>query len=157
MKRFLRAWTAAVALACAAGAAEAATVIYKFESVSFFGYSAFEYRSDGFIVSDFPVFPGDPGLTSCVAAGSACQLLAFNTNAFAGLDAIALLDSNFAGAGFGFEDGAFSKAGSYVGGSGETLTVGLAPVPEPAAWALMIGGFGLVGASLRRREVVSAA
>lgn len=26
-------------------------------------------------------------------------------------------------------------------------------VPEPAAWALMIGGFALVGASLRRRKV----
>lgn len=28
-------------------------------------------------------------------------------------------------------------------------------VPEPAAWALMIAGFGLVGASLRRRERLS--
>jgi hypothetical protein len=29
--------------------------------------------------------------------------------------------------------------------------------PEPAAWALMIGGFGLAGASLRRRRAVAAA
>lgn len=29
-------------------------------------------------------------------------------------------------------------------------TVILQPIPEPAAWALMIAGFGLVGASLRR-------
>lgn len=29
-------------------------------------------------------------------------------------------------------------------------------VPEPAAWALMIGGFGLVGASLRRRRAALA-
>jgi uncharacterized protein YjiK len=28
-----------------------------------------------------------------------------------------------------------------------------APVPEPASWALMIAGFGLVGASLRRKQV----
>ena len=28
-----------------------------------------------------------------------------------------------------------------------------AAVPEPASWALMIGGFGLVGASLRRRRI----
>lgn len=28
-----------------------------------------------------------------------------------------------------------------------------AAVPEPASWALMIGGFGLVGATLRRRRV----
>jgi hypothetical protein len=27
------------------------------------------------------------------------------------------------------------------------------PVPEPATWAMMIGGFGLVGASMRRRKV----
>jgi len=29
--------------------------------------------------------------------------------------------------------------------------------PEPAAWALMIGGFGLAGASLRRRRAATAA
>ncbi len=29
-------------------------------------------------------------------------------------------------------------------------------VPEPASWLLMIGGFGLVGANLRRRRVVAA-
>ncbi len=29
--------------------------------------------------------------------------------------------------------------------------------PEPASWALMIGGFGLAGAALRRRKAVAAA
>ena len=28
-------------------------------------------------------------------------------------------------------------------------------VPEPATWAMMIGGFGMVGAALRRRRVVA--
>jgi len=34
----------------------------------------------------------------------------------------------------------------------DTFTVTEAPVPEPASWALMILGFGLAGATLRRRE-----
>ena len=29
------------------------------------------------------------------------------------------------------------------------------PVPEPASWALMLGGFGLVGAALRRRAAAA--
>jgi hypothetical protein len=33
-----------------------------------------------------------------------------------------------------------------------TVTIALAgAVPEPATWAMMIGGFGLVGGALRRR------
>lgn len=34
--------------------------------------------------------------------------------------------------------------------------VQVAGVPEPASWALMIGGFGLVGAALRRRQGATA-
>jgi hypothetical protein len=30
-------------------------------------------------------------------------------------------------------------------------------VPEPAAWAMMLAGFGLVGVGLRRRTTVSFA
>lgn len=30
---------------------------------------------------------------------------------------------------------------------------GVSPVPEPASWAMMIGGFGFVGAAMRRRRV----
>lgn len=32
----------------------------------------------------------------------------------------------------------------------------LAEVPEPSTWALMIGGFGLAGAALRRRRIAAA-
>jgi len=38
--------------------------------------------------------------------------------------------------------------------SGLTVTGG--GVPEPATWAMMIGGFGLAGAALRRRRAVAA-
>ena len=47
---------------------------------------------------------------------------------------------------------------SISGGQGvpETLVVRFVDrVPEPESWALMIAGFGMVGASLRRRRTVS--
>jgi hypothetical protein len=40
---------------------------------------------------------------------------------------------------------------SYVDGT--TIEIGFGVVPEPASWALMIMGFGLVGVALRRRAV----
>ncbi len=33
-----------------------------------------------------------------------------------------------------------------------TATFNAGAVPEPASWALMIGGFGLIGSALRRRR-----
>jgi PEP-CTERM motif len=36
-----------------------------------------------------------------------------------------------------------------------TGVAGVGGVPEPASWALMIGGFGLAGAALRRRRAVA--
>jgi hypothetical protein len=39
-------------------------------------------------------------------------------------------------------------AATYTG----TATFSAAAVPEPASWALMIGGFGLIGAAMRRRR-----
>jgi len=44
--------------------------------------------------------------------------------------------------------------GDYFGA--DDLTFDTAAVPEPASWALMIGGFGLAGAALRRRRLVAA-
>lgn len=39
----------------------------------------------------------------------------------------------------------------------DNFTVGAAAVPEPATWAMMIVGFGGIGATLRRRRQVPAA
>lgn len=53
-------------------------------------------------------------------------------------------------------------AGSYVwtwgtGLNADRLTINVGPVasavPEPAGWAMMIGGFGLVGGAMRRRKI----
>ncbi|QXQ08325.1 PEPxxWA-CTERM sorting domain-containing protein [Sphingosinicellaceae bacterium] len=48
------------------------------------------------------------------------------------------------------ENGVFSGGGALVTG------FSFAVVPEPQAWALMIVGFGLVGAAARRRTAVVA-
>jgi hypothetical protein len=54
--------------------------------------------------------------------------------------------------------GAFDLASLRIWTEGELIVGNIAseaaPVPEPAAWALMIAGFGLAGAALRRRRTV---
>jgi hypothetical protein len=48
--------------------------------------------------------------------------------------------------------GVFTAAPGGIGGVLDTGGGGAAGVPEPAAWTLMIAGFGLSGAILRRRR-----
>jgi hypothetical protein len=53
-----------------------------------------------------------------------------------------------------FQNGGFGATPfEFISGASATQ----AAVPEPAAWALMIAGFGLAGASLRRRRGALAA
>ncbi len=56
---------------------------------------------------------------------------------------------------------AFNTLGPLLAPSFDSNTGNLgvflpAPVPEPASWALMIGGFGMVGGALRRRRIATA-
>lgn len=52
------------------------------------------------------------------------------------------------------EAGAFGIDDITFGGAGGVTFGGPSGVPEPASWALLIGGFGLGGAALRRRRAV---
>jgi hypothetical protein len=55
--------------------------------------------------------------------------------------------------GFGVMDGVFSdNGGAYQISLWQVREGGTAAVPEPASWALLIAGFGLVGAASRRRR-----
>jgi hypothetical protein len=38
----------------------------------------------------------------------------------------------------------------------EVITPGGGAVPEPATWAMLLAGFGLVGVSARRRRALAA-
>ncbi len=51
------------------------------------------------------------------------------------------------------------KIGSYAFTDfyGQATTLTIAGVPEPATWALMLGGFALTGVALRRRKAIVAA
>jgi len=50
----------------------------------------------------------------------------------------------------------YTAAGGNFTASGSGTFAG-APIPEPATWALMIAGFGLIGAAARRRRIAVAA
>ncbi len=53
------------------------------------------------------------------------------------------------------KQGAAFRLGTYAGGNPIPVQ-GQTPVPEPATWLMMIFGFGMVGALLRRRRQASA-
>lgn len=51
-----------------------------------------------------------------------------------------------------------TNSGNYYGtiNSISVASAAASAVPEPASWAMLIGGFGLVGAALRRQRVIPA-
>ncbi len=49
----------------------------------------------------------------------------------------------------------FDSVSTQVEQRSGTQIIGSSIVPEPASWALMLGGFGLVGAALRRRSTAT--
>lgn len=77
----------------------------------------------------------------------------------------------FAGCGFTSSLSAINSSGTFgyfftnvpgiyreysTGGGSSFTNLSLNAVPEPASWALMLTGFGLAGAALRRRRVLAA-
>jgi hypothetical protein len=56
-------------------------------------------------------------------------------------------DTNLDGTFSGSEQTTFGQSGAYVRFS----MTGMAPVPEPSTWALMVGGAVLLGVTMRRR------
>jgi hypothetical protein len=56
----------------------------------------------------------------------------------------------------GFTTRTYDDPNLLIGADSATLTgsaSGTSAAPEPASWAMMLGGFGLVGSALRRRKV----
>lgn len=55
-----------------------------------------------------------------------------------------------------FKLGGF-KIGSFSSPSGYNITIASSAVPEPATWAMMLAGFGMVGLAMRRHRNVRVA
>lgn len=88
-----------------------------------------------------------------VAYGLANQDFLVTTSAYASAGGFA----RRAGSAFAFVDPVFTLDPAYAGqyrivGVPGASTPPVAGVPEPASWAMIIAGFGLVGTTLRRRE-----
>jgi len=66
------------------------------------------------------------------------------------------VDKSFVGLGRSVEFVNFDFGLTGFDDIGLTLADAHSAAPEPAAWALMIGGFGLAGAALRRRRSLAA-
>jgi len=112
-----------------------ADVAAQFNSMSgSFGLGLVSVLIDG-VVMDSYEFPG-------VASGPATlrSTLEFTTNLSAGTHTISLQATRLFAPGRGVTAQYFDNASLVV-----------TAVPEPAAWGMLIGGFGLVGAAMRRR------
>lgn len=140
----------------------AAVISYEFVGQPFNRLQAFVLKSPDFVPSpsDIPA----AALDSCAAAFSSCDhVLLFDT-----ADAVAVLfyEVDLIQFSYFFPGARLDRLGFYQSSTASGLpgllnitgTVDLPPpppapgVPEPAAWAMMVVGFGAAGAAVRRRR-----
>ena len=138
-------------------AAEAATISQAFttSSAGMFDYSFALGRGDGGGFADYGLFfeaniDGTVLSTALPALGGCCGISNIQLQAFTG--------SLFLAAGAHQINFNFARSATLFGRSPFLVLDGVGvsvadAVPEPASWALMIAGFGLAGAAMRRRRV----
>ncbi len=129
---------------------------------------SFVYLSDGFITEDRTVPVAD--LQSCVVTmptAYVCEapifIVDFGTLPRVDYGAGSTIGEFSFGGSVGFPDAALLTPGFYTNGGAAqdrfaTLRVSQVSgaVPEPASWAMLITGFGPIGAALRRRQRAAA-
>lgn len=159
------------ALAVLATSQAQAAVRYDFEALSSFPAGTAPDVITGsisFVAADFIGSATDAPLTNCLANGSAtgaltCRQVTFSPGLF-GYDAVnfgvGLADGSTAGPLYYFNPGAFAAVGVYntvlfdadQAGRLTVTNLSTGAVPEPASWAMMMTGFGMVGGALRHRH-----
>jgi choice-of-anchor C domain-containing protein len=103
-----------------------------------------------------PAGAPNPATALVSAGGQSLNVSALNDGSFGGGHSMLWKQGAFTFVGTGAVE--TIKLQATVPGNGGVFfdNVSVAAVPEPATWALMIGGFGLAGAALRRRRTASA-
>jgi hypothetical protein len=98
-----------------------------------------------------PDFTDDPTISNLRFTYTGTSLLNLSNASFSGLNAVSVL-SGIAQDGFGAVT--VKSSGPLLGS--KVYSAGLVSVPsgipEPAAWGMMLAGFGLTGAAMRRRR-----
>ncbi len=98
-----------------------------------------------------PDFTDDPTISNLRFTYTGASLLNLSNASFSGLNAVSVL-SGIAQDGFGAVT--VKSSGPLLGS--KVYSAGLVSVPsgipEPAAWGMMLAGFGLTGAAMRRRR-----
>lgn len=144
----------------------AAAVRYVFTAHSSFDgvTGTFSYTAPSFITTNRFVPATDfDSCTIVTPAGGTCTFstpFIVDPTGGAGIDPWDQIgfQVNFLQPAYYFANGAFSTIGTHEttqfgAAQAATLVVSqVGGVPEPSSWALMIGGFGIVGAAARRRR-----
>ena len=165
-------WTAKapsiVVLALSIAAPAKAQVTYTFTAISAIPYQpfpdelpfyyvspplgSFSYTSPTFISSSLSVTPDE--LNSCSSSPDPCGTQGFGTGGYDVISFDSFAAYYFAPDSFG-ADGTYNTV-LYGTDQAGTLNVRGAPevgsIPEPATWAMMLLGFGAIGAAVRRRK-----
>jgi hypothetical protein len=173
MHKFFAGAAASALLLTAAATSATASVRYDFTAFSSLPVGSpaetfsgsFSYIAPDFITPNTTVPLGD--LTSCSVIGSlgpaTCRDQFFSTGLADGHETIGFGVSGVSGGPaifYYFAGTPFGAAGTYETDffgddqRGELVVTDLGPsggIPEPDTWSLMIAGFGLAGAALRRR------
>ena len=141
---------ALAALGAVIGATPAeAAVRYQFSS----GESSFDLLLDTFVGAGSSNYTAPAGST-CAAQYIPCSRIGFVNN-LAGFGDLVSIGDEFGGTGAFFQVDALVNTGTYAATNGSIGSLVVSQVnaaPEPAAWAMLILGFGLAGTALRRRR-----
>jgi hypothetical protein len=113
------------------------------------GFYMYSFDVDGFGAYDYREFAGTTQctLSACSVSGYGSGVIYLDPGMFVG-SGVAWVDSaDFITPRWDFDSESNAQWGA---GTAVTITYTLGPVPEPASWAMMVGGFGLAGGVMRR-------